>query len=156
MTVVPKIPQQQGVYFQSTSLSIVSKIFFYRISITGKGQKPGAYSPCYTKSELFDTTDSKYFLNHPSLRWVKTNGPSAALVEGAIEIAKFVNKPMFVGRINLTIGNITFQQIGKVFSGQLVYQIPGKSIASTTVGDFEILVCSHCLNGGVGEFCKFE
>lgn len=89
--------------------------------------------------EYYDLQAPQFFMNHPKLKWVSTLGFSAATVPGVIKVGPFI---MQVGRITLNIGNGTFQQIGKVYAGALYYYVPGTLAEVTSIGTFDVLVCS--------------
>lgn len=88
-----------------------------------------------------------------------TNGSMYDKVEGALQVSY-----LYVGRINVTTSNGTYQQIGKIYAGNIYYRHPDNPNELTTNGAFEILACTPCsyqkaadepccTNGGRGKFC---
>lgn len=117
-----------------------------RIMTSGGIQGPGAYSTCFGTDENYNVEDSKYLYNHPNLQWEQTYGKAVYEVKGAIPVADF-----FIGRINITFNNITFQQIGKIKKpGVFGYFQPGAKVQIETDGAFEVLKCFTCDNGAKG------
>lgn len=117
--------------------------------------KINVFSPCYAYvgGERYDNTNVKYFLNHPDLKWIPTNGTEAPGVPGAIPAGKQGSLNMYIGRKIITIGNGTFTQIGKIWGGSLRYYIPGNVHETLIDKNFDVLACSPCYNGGTGP-CK--
>lgn len=111
----------------------------------------GAYSSCYgaVGGENYDSSDVRFFANHPDLHWITTTGANSSRVSGIIPVGSYDDLNLYVGRINITLNNGTYQQIGKVFDGALWYYIPGTSEETSTEDSFEILACSSCANGQV-------
>lgn len=125
-----------------------------RISVSDTLNGKGAYSPCSVgNGETYDTSAPKFFYNHPDLKWIKTNGSTYGSVEGAILVG-YHN----IGRINITMANMTFQGLGKIYDGYIYYTQPDMGIENSTSEEFEILACVPCpvlnpsgpccLNGG--------
>lgn len=101
---------------------------------------PGAYYLCNT-GELFENKEAQFFLNHPAMTWVKTNGLYAASVRGAIPVKNTVGT-MYLGRIDVTSGKQTWKQIGKVNEDKIFYlNSDNKEVTST--GEFEVLACQN-------------
>lgn len=90
--------------------------------------------------ELFDNIEAKFYLNHPKLAWVGTNGSAAASVQGAIKIVNPYGT-FYVGRIGVTFPNGTFKQIGKIYNGFLFYTFNNSASYATTSGAVEVLAC---------------
>lgn len=99
------------------------------------------YSSCQgaPNGENYDTKDPRFFFNHPDLRWINTTGSTYNTVENAIYMSG-----VYVGRINITFANMTFQQIGKIWAGNIYYNAPDLGYEITSNGAFEILACTTC------------
>lgn len=112
-----------------------------RISTLNTFRGPGAYSSCQgaPNGENYDTKNPRFFFDHPDLRWIKTNGSSYLSVDNAIYMSG-----VYIGRINITFENTTFQQIGKIWAGNIYHNRPDLGYEIISNGDFEILVCSTC------------
>lgn len=84
--------------------------------LTNNLQKPGAFMQCTycnwlgfncNAKENYDEVDPRFFAQHDRLRWVMTTGSTYSTVPGAIK----VGSSMYVGRVNVTTSNGTYQQI---------------------------------------------
>lgn len=93
---------------------------------------------CYERYN-YDKIDPRFFVAHPDLKWIMTNGSSYNKVDGALKI-----KYLFMGRINVTYQGQTYQQIGKIWSGNLYYRDPATNQEIVHNGAFEILACTPC------------
>lgn len=125
-----------------------------RMSTSLEDQGSGAYATCPNNAEIYDNTDPKYFMDHPDLYWILTNGLNSTTLPGAIPVGVYQNKNMFVGRVNISVNGEQYQQIGRVWNGAIYYIVPDGSLETSSDGNFEVLVCSKCPNGGSGDFCK--
>ena len=101
---------------------------------------------CDTTGELFENQEAQYFVKHPNMKWLKypANVPTfdvynlygAILIESPFDYG-------FVGRINVTLANGTYQQIGKLFTNDVFYYIADNvsSEIQATTDEIDILVC---------------
>jgi hypothetical protein len=131
-----------------------------RITLSNSNQGQGAYASC-GNNEYYDKIDPRFFAKHQNMKWVKTTGSTYSSVYGAIKINA---NNLYVGRVNITINNKTYQQIGKIWNGKIIYKNPATGEEIYSSGPFEILACipctngainypDCCLNGGKGIFC---
>lgn len=90
--------------------------------------------------DLLDTVTPKYFKAHNDLKWVPTSGATYSTIPGIIKVQSALL--MYVGRINITWNNGTFQQIGKIYQGKLYYNNPALSTEQVHTGNFDVLTCS--------------
>jgi hypothetical protein len=100
------------------------------------GKDTGAYQTCGFVPEQYDIFAPQFFLYHPYLAWVQTNGQSASSVSGAITVGGSL-----VGRINYAAPSGIFQAIGRVQNGVLTYYQPVQNQETTTSNIFEVLAC---------------
>lgn len=124
-----------------------------RISTINSFKGPGAYASCNlnaSNGEAFDSTAAKYFMYHPDLKWVRANGASADSIPGLVTVNTVQGYPSSVGRVNIVLPNVTYQSIGKFYNKLFYYNRPGTEIS--IAGNFEVLVCNNCTNGGIGRF----
>lgn len=114
---------------------------------------------CLTNVENYDEIDPKFFAKHDNLRWIKTNGSQYEKIEGRLKIGY-----LYAGRITVTSSVGTYQQIGKLYGGNIYYKNVETGIEEIYNGDFEVLACTTCsyqkaadepccTNGGRGQYC---
>jgi hypothetical protein len=48
----------------------------------------------------------------------------------------------YVGRVNITMNDTSYQQIGKVWNGNFLYKDPASGLEIASLAPFEILACS--------------
>lgn len=129
-----------------------------RITNANTFQGPGSYISC-SDNYMYDEIDPRFFAAHNDLRWIMANITELSKVEGALKIGY-----LHAGRINVTMGNGTYQQIGKIYNGELYYRDPINKREVTTRGPYEVLACTPCpyaklpeepccTNNGRGKFC---
>ena len=112
----------------------------------------GVYQSCSAQPEYFDNVNARFVYNHPDLRWVRTTGPQALNVPGAVKIAPHNEA---AGLIDISYGNgSVYSTIGKAARNVLYYYRVGDPIEISTAGEFDVLACQACTNGGSGP-CKF-
>lgn len=117
------------------------------------------YMTCQNFVENYDGKTAKFFVKNDGLIWVLTNGSTYGNVPNALKVGY-----LFVGRINITMSNGTYAQIGKIYNGNLYYKQPDTGIERIHNGEFEILACTQCkyttlpnepccTNAGKGMYC---
>lgn len=109
-----------------------------RVTIANTFKGPGSYLACY-ENNLYDEIDPRFFAAHNELRWIMANTTELSKVEGAIKI-----RDLYAGRINITMGNGTYQQIGKIYNGEIYYREPISGKELITRGPYEVLACTTC------------
>lgn len=111
-----------------------------RITTTNRILGPGGYCTCGSAPlERFDDKTANFYLAHSKMQWVKVNQTTFWNVPGIIGVTSLYT--MWIGRINITFTNGTFQQIGKVYAGTLFYRDPRAIKELTTNSTYEILAC---------------
>lgn len=112
----------------------------------------GAYMSCGSapNGEFNDASNAQYYVSTPDLVWVPTTAAAASSVKGAISVAP----GFYVGRKFMPSLNGTYQQVGKIQSGNFFYKTPGRNDERTFGGEIDVLACVRCTNGGTGKHIK--
>lgn len=96
--------------------------------------------------ESFNTSDAKYFLKHPHLKWVTTDITNAYRLPGVIPVINPMGT-FYVGRMHLKTTTGFYKSIGRIFNGRMGYLGPLTNFESTTTseisGDADVLVCQE-------------
>lgn len=105
---------------------------------------PGAYYVCGVSiNELYDTSDAKYFVKHPNLKWIPTHTTKALEVPGTISVKNY-DSVSLVARFHLTKNGENFTEIGFLWTEHknLYFSHPETRIGNETRdANFDVLVC---------------
>lgn len=124
---------------------------------------PGGYTTCgILPIERYDNKTVKYFKAHKNLKWISNN----AYEDFADYVPVTSVITMYVGRVNLNLGNGTYQEIGKVWQGELSYYDASSATFQNTKF-FDYLACTaektttlnanlYSLNFGLESSCVSE
>lgn len=87
------------------------------ISLANTYDGPGAYMQCDENLHYDNSNNVSFFVKHDNLKWIETNITEYSEIEGALKVGQ-----SYVGRINVTTSNGTYQVIGKIFAGSIYYR----------------------------------
>lgn len=94
---------------------------------------------CGAYHQYDNSNNATFFANHPNLKWIETNYTQYLNVEGKLKVGY-----LYVGRINVTTTNGTYQVIGKIYLGFIYYRNPENTIEYVKGDGYEILACTQC------------
>jgi len=107
-----------------------------RLSVTGSRQ--GAFMAC--QNEHHDTVGMRFLLNHPDLKWIRTNTNDLFSIPKLVKVKSTHIYTFHIGRINLTRSDgSTYTVVSKVYGNNVLSYSLGQG--HTEVSNPEVLSC---------------